>query len=415
MYYANRLCLSLLVGGVACLTTARADDLTTTLGKKYSGKLVAVDPSGVTFQTADAKVQVPAKEVQVVDLGNKIVAPGVGVKFVEIELVDGSVVRSSKFAVKGKAFELESLTGPDKLAPPVFTLPMTTVFTVLRGAEDPKNREEWRGMLAARGKRDLYVIRQNGGLDFIRGTALSGNDTGDMLNFEREDGTKTELRLSRATGGLVFNQLVPASVPPTLCKVHDVFGNIWVVQAIEIMGPGMRLTTVSGVTVEYPALAGISKLDYGEGNITYLSDLEPQITAPKFPEDDIRTLVLGDRALCREGLKLDNVPITRGVWANAQYDELILTYTLNGDYKDFKASVGIPIPATAKVAPKEAGIKLTVEVDGRPLFSEVIRPNDKPKPLTLDVNGAKQLRFTIEPLARFQYTQIILAEARVQK
>ena len=42
-------------------------------------------------------------------------------------------------------------------------------------------------------------------------------------------------------------------------------------------------------------------------------------------------------------------------------------------------------------------------------------PNEKPKPLTLDVKGTKQLRITIEPLARFQYTQLILADARVQK
>jgi hypothetical protein len=223
------------------------------------------------------------------------------------------------------------------------------------------------------------------------------------------------LRLSRATGGLVFNQATPSNAPPTICKVIDVFGNVWVASGVEIVGQGVKVTTVSGVVVSYASLTAISKFDYAEGNITYLSDLEPQITAPKFPDDDVRTSVLGDKALCREGLKLDNQPITRGVWANAQYDELILTYNLNGDYKEFKTAVGIPIPSTAKVAPKEAGIKLTVEADGRALFTEIIRPNEKPKPLTLDVKGAKQLRITIEPLARFQYTQIIFADARVQK
>src|SRR3954454_18189416 len=136
------LCLTL--GLLAALTAARADELTTNTGKKFSGKVVNVDPAGVTFQTADAKVQVPNKEITSVDLGHKIVAPAAGTKYVEIELTDGSVIRCGKIAVKGKAFEVELLPGPEKLGPPVFALPLNAVFSVLRGADEAKNRDEWK-------------------------------------------------------------------------------------------------------------------------------------------------------------------------------------------------------------------------------------------------------------------------------
>ena len=60
--------LALLVAG-AC-----GDDVTTTAGKKLTGKLVGVDAQGITFSTADAKVPIPGRDIVVVDLGNPVAA-----------------------------------------------------------------------------------------------------------------------------------------------------------------------------------------------------------------------------------------------------------------------------------------------------------------------------------------------------
>ncbi|HJZ53511.1 MAG TPA: NPCBM/NEW2 domain-containing protein [Gemmataceae bacterium] len=415
--------LVLSLGLFAAAATLRADELTTTTGKKFSGKLVAVDPKGVTFQTGEAKVQIPGQEVALVDLGNKVLAPATGTKYAEIELTDGSVLRCSKYVLKGKTFEVELFSAPSapeappaKPTPPAVKLPMNTVFTVLRGAEDQKNRDAWREMLANRGKRDLYVIRQNDRLDTVPGTVLEGTEAGDKIVFEREDGGRTELLQSRATGGLVFNQVQPAEIAPTVCKVVDVFGNSWVARAVELGGGGVTVTTVTGITVRYESLSAVAKLDYAQGNITYLSDMDPQITLPKFQDDELmRVAVLRDKGLNREALKLDNKTLAKGLWVNAHYDELVLTYNLNGDYKEFKATVGVPTPNTPTVTSQKAGVKLIVEADGRTLFSDVIRPNEKPRSLTIDVKGSKQLRLTIEQPTLYDSTQLILGEARVQK
>src|SRR6478672_5803696 len=84
-------------------TSALADDLTTTGGKKITGKLVGIDATGATFSTGEARVTVPGKEIVVIDLGNKIAPipkdkadPGKLERMNEIELTDGSTIRAGK-------------------------------------------------------------------------------------------------------------------------------------------------------------------------------------------------------------------------------------------------------------------------------------------------------------------------------
>src|SRR5207249_3334961 len=115
---------------------------------------------------------------------------------------------------------------------------------------------------------------------------IEGDAAGEQITFEKEDGTKEQLRVSRATGGLVFYQK-PAGLPPaTLCNVADVFGNTLTAQAIDMSPSGVVVTTVSGVTVTYPSIAAIAKLDFARGNIVYLSDLDPTVSTPEPGEPD---------------------------------------------------------------------------------------------------------------------------------
>ena len=402
--------------GLVVVLSAPADDLTTIAGKKHAGKLVAVDGKTVTFATGEGNKQFASQEVSAVDLGHKVVAPAAGTKYTELELTDGSVIRCNKALLKGKAFEVELLPGPDGVAPPNVRLPMTSVFYVLRNADDPRNRDDWRKLLQTRGKRDLYVQRQGDRLDFVQGTVLEGNPAGDTVSFEKEGGEKTELRLTRAAG-LVFNQVTPADVPPAACKVLDVFGNTWVAREVKLAGPGLTLVTVSGVEVAYPASAGLAKLDYSTGNITYLADLPPRITAPRFQPDEQYRATVRTQPLAGESLKLGKKPFARGLRVSVPYDEVVIAYDLNGDYKEFKATVGFPAAASPVLTAGAAGLKLTIEADDRPLFGEVIRPADAPRPLTLDVKGSKQLRLTVEQLAAQEpgATVLLFDEARVQK
>ena len=407
MCYTRRGMLVFLTG--LCASTAAADEITTAGGKKLSGSLVAVTAEGVVFKVGETEAKIPAKDILLVDLGNKIVAPAAKSDFAEIELTDGSVLRCKRFLVKGKKVEVELLAGPEKVAKPQFELQMGSVFSAMRRADEPKNRDDWRRMLASRGKRDLYVMRQADGLSLVQGTVIEGNEAGTAVAFEREDGKREELLLSRATGGLVFSQPQPATIPPTVCKILDVFGNTLFAQSVEMATAGIKIKTVAGVVVHYPDAAAVAKLDYSQGNIAYLSDLEPQVIPPEFPEDEkLRAAYLKDRTVANESLKLDSVIYAKGLWV---YTDTILTYTIGGDYREFRAVVGID----EAVVNNTAAAKVTIEGDGQVLYSEVVKRTDKPKAIVKDVKGVKQIRILVESDTPFNGNQVILAEARVLK
>lgn len=391
---------------VLALSPIAADELTTIAGKKTAGKVVAVDVDGVTFRTAEVDVKVPAKEIQLVDFGHKVQPPAKDAKFDEIELTDGSVLRSSQFLIKGKNV-VPTLAGSGAPVPSV-QMPLATVFTVMRNAGDSAIRDEWRKMLATRGKRDLYVIRTAEGMNFLPGTLIEGSEAGDTVTFEKEDGERTPLRLSRATGGLVFNQPPQANLPPTLCKVLDVFGNVLYAASIRFEGSAVTVKTVAGASLTYPSTESLSKFDYAQGNIAYLSDMQPQVEAPESDPLEPHFTWIKDKNQLNEPLRLEGQSYAKGLWV---YADTTLTFPIGGDYREFKALVGTDDTITNGTTV----IKLAIEADGRVLFRDVIKRTDKPKPLNLDVKGAKQLKITVEADVPYNGNQLILAEARVQK
>ncbi|HEV3439661.1 MAG TPA: NPCBM/NEW2 domain-containing protein, partial [Gemmata sp.] len=273
----------------------------------------------------------------------------------------------------------------------------------------------WKKLLANRGKRDLYVIREAEGLNFVSGTILNGNEAGDILTFEKEDGAKAELRLSRATGGLVFAQPQPTQIAPTLCKVFDVFGNVLVAQSLEISSAGVVVTTVNGAVVKYPSSKAIAKLDYSQGNVAYLSDLDPQVEVPEIGVDEkglrlnVTAPFIKNRGLSNEPLKLGSEVFPRGL---SIAPDSKLTFNIGGDYREFKAVVGVQ--ENSPDADLEARLIIETE-EGRILFSEVLKRKDKPKSVGLDVKGVKQIRIIVEADLPVNGNRVILADARVQK
>lgn len=404
------------LAAVLLASAAAADDLTTGGGKKVTGKLVGIDAQGATFLSGETRVTVAGKDIVVIDLGNKVAPLPKDARAVEIELTDGSTLRVGKFLIKGRKVETELLTLPAGVPAPEFDLQLGAVFSVMRGSEDPKNREAWKKVLGSRGKRDMYVMREQGGLNFIQGTILGGSEDGKTFDFELENGKKADPPLfqSRANGGLVFSQPAPAVVPPTLCKVIDVFGNTLVAQSVVMGTEGVTVTTVSGLAVKYPGPTAIAKLDYAQGNVAYLSDLEPQVDAPA-PAPDEKGLRLNpappyirDQGLSGEPLKFGNDLFLKGL---VVAPDVVLTYNIGGDYRDFRAVVGIP--ENSPDANLEA--KVTIEADGRPVFSETVRRKDKPKPVVLDVKGVKQLRVMVDAELPVNGNRVVFADARVQK
>ncbi|MBL8867033.1 MAG: NPCBM/NEW2 domain-containing protein [Planctomycetia bacterium] len=383
-----------------------AADLSTLTGKKHVGDVAGIADGVLTIRTEAGPVGVAVKDVFVVDFGKKVEAPAKDAKYDEIELVDGSVIRLSGLAIKGKAVEPALLAAG---APaPKFAIPLETLFYYQRGADDAKARANWRKLLAGRGKRDLFVVRAGDDLSPVPGTVLGGSDAGDAIEFEKEAGAeRVNYKLTRATGGLVFNQPPRGEIPPTLCKVHDVFGNSLVARDLKVSKDGFAITTVAGATFTY-APAALAKLDFSQGNIAYLSDMETTVTAPPQVPGEPYFTYLRDKNQDGAPLKLDGVSYAKGIWL---YPDTTLAYKLNGDYRELKMVAGID----ESVPVANSTVRLVVLADGKELYAAKVSRKDAAKTLNLDVKGVKELRITLERDGLYLGNQINLAEARVQK
>lgn len=387
---------------------AAAADISTLTGKKHKGDVTGLADGVLTLRTDAGPVGVAVQELFVVDYGRKVEVPAKDAKYDELELVDGSVLRTTGLAVKGKAVEVTLLKPPGDVAAPAVTVPLETVFSFLRNADDPKARSAWRKVLAGRGKRDLFVFKVNDDLTPVEGTVLGGNPAGDAIEFEQaQNNNKVTYKLSRATGGLVFNQPPRGQIPPTVCKVIDVFGNTLVARDVKVTKAGLAVTTVAGAAVEYPA-AALSKLDFSQGNIAYLSDLEAAVTAPPQVAGEPYFTFLKDKNQDGGPLKLDGVSYAKGLWL---YPDTTLTYKLGGDYRELKLLAGID----ESVPVANSTVRLVITADGKELYAAKVSRKDAAKALNLDVKGVKELRVTLERDGLYLGNQINLAEARVQK
>jgi hypothetical protein len=399
---------------LALAAPAFAADVTTLAGKPIKGKVVSLDAVQLTLQDAEGKeIKIPVKDLAGIDLGGKPLI--LGEKPIdEIELIDGTLLKVApgSFKLKGDKGECVSLPGINGEGPAI-ALPLRSIYSIMRDAHKPTNKDDWKKVLANRGKRDSLVIREKldsgDRLNQMEGTVLDGNEVGTRINFEQaSSGEKVSFPLARFTGGIVFNQPPRTEIPPTLCRVADSHGNLLLANSIRLEGEGVVVVTVAGATVRYPSLNGIAMLDFRQGNVKYLAEFDPAVQSPKAIEGEPNFTFMRDKTAAGTPLRLEGRIYSKGLWV---FPDTSLAFPLNGEYKTFKVVVGVD--DTVQIA--TSSVRVIIEADGRKLFNQVVSRKDKPRELTLDVKDAKELKITVDREALYAGNQVNLAEARVQK
>jgi hypothetical protein len=357
------------------------------------------------------------KGLSEVNLGNKVAAPLPGEVYDEIELTDGSLLRVSNkgTSIKKLAFSVTPAAKAEGVEAPTVTLSYSQVYHWVRRANSGSVRADWKlKVVEKRGKRDLLVLYDDtAGFQPLEGSFAGGNADGTAITFEDTGGTSNEYTLGKVTGGLLFVQPPQAVLPPTAGRVFDVFGNNLLATSVAIdeKTGKVKVTTVSGAVIEYASLAAISRMDFAQGNVKYLAELDPAVDAPPpVPGEPHQPFLVG-KSREGQGLRVGGKAYTKGVWVAP---ESTLKYNLNGNYREFKAVVGIDdaVPvATSKVT-------VVVEVDGQKLltqtFEKTLKEN-KPLELNLNVKDAKELKITVEREALFSGEGLNFADARLQK
>ena len=395
-----------------------AADIVTLDGKTLQGVVIGVEGESLTYKGIDGMpVKVAVKGLAEVNLGNKVVQPLPGEVYDEIELTDGSVLRVAHDGtlVKKQAFAITPAVTVKDLAPPTVTVNYPHVYHWLRKANVGTRRDDWKlKVVEKRGKRDLLVLYDDtGGFQPSEGTFVAGTDDGGKLTFEDTEGSRADTPLGRITGGLLFVQPPQAVLPPTAGRVFDVYGNTLLATAVAIdeKTGKVKVTTVSGAVVEYPSLAAVSRFDFAQGNVKFLAELDPAVDAPPAEPGVPNQPFLVGKSRAGDGLRVGGKAYAKGVWVAP---DSTLKYQLNGNYREFKAVVGVD-DAVPVVTSK---VTLVIEVDGQKVvtqtFEKTLKEN-KPLELNLNVKDAKELKISVEREGLFSGEGLNFADARLQK
>lgn len=399
--------LSLLVA-LFSLATAPGAELKTLSGKTLKGDLVVITDMEIFLREGMKEVKVPLEDVLHIDLQPTIPLPGTA-RYTLVELTDGSQLQCSQFSLKKQHVELTLVT-PDPVAKgPTVRVPLGTISYLLHDAHKKELRQEWdTKFLAKRGNTDVLAVQRDDVLNRLDGTLGEGDAEGKTIEFElAEGGAKAAVSLTRIQG-MIFFRKPDALTSPTLCRVHDLYNNVLTATKLEITAKGLVVTTVSGAKIEYPS-ALVAKLDFSRGKLAFLSDLEPVNRDQLKPLDGFLPMWRNDRNFADGTLSLGGQTFGRGVTLRATARPI---YELDGGYKEFKLVLGADDSADAASV-----VKIRIDGDGRELFAGSVARKDKPRPLTLNVQGVRRLRIDVSvdggsiPYAR----EVSLGNAQLSK
>ena len=384
---------------------AHAVDVQTLSGKKLSGDLIGLDKQTLVLKSADGEIRHPVADVLLIGL-NSSDQPPTGV-FHDLELIDGSILHCAKLEFKAKSLDVT-------VAPEMnLSVPYAKIATLCKDAHDPKNKVEFHQFAAKRGKYDMVAIRSEGRLNALEGTLGDGVPAGDGIEFTIAGTEQKATPKLAKIAGLVFISKTDVSAPPAISKIVDVARNALVAGNVVWNENEIAITTVCGLRIVYPNASRLARLDFSQGKLTYLSDLDPARADTNLSTEDNGNYgqfvrYRRDRNLENGPLRIDGVTHAKGL---ALHAGTTLVFELGGDYATFRAVLGVD-----ESVQTESRVEVVIEGNGRELYRGTIGRRDAAKPLALDVKGIQQLRIEVRPTGLLELGgEISLADAKVSK
>lgn len=380
-----------------------AVSLQTLDGVKVAGKLVGISRDGVTLETATGRKTLSAAELLEL-VPNTFSAKNTpehdrqAEPAVWLELVDGSRLVGSGFAVKGSIARfklLDAATAGPGPAQSTVEIPTRQITAVRLQPQTEETAAEWKRIRDESSEYDtsgdLLVTRKDGTLDYHRGVVAGVSEK--TVNFNL-DGDILPVRRGKVFA-LLYHHTSRQSLPNSLCRLICVDGSSWAVQSMELLDGMLSFETPCGLAVSLP-LANVERLDFSRGKVVYLGDLAP-LSADWTPyfggpkESRTRRSLFGPRAGRGPGgepIRLGGKEFSRGLILHSRSE---VDYRLDEDFRRFRATVGIDDRARPR-----GHVRLIIRGDDRVLLDTTISGNDPPRPIDLDLGGARKLSIVVD-------------------
>jgi hypothetical protein len=381
--------------------------LRTLAGKVQEGELASITDKEITLQGQEGPIKTPLAEVLDLTLPYETSLPGEN--YNDVELTDGAVFHCPQYALKGTNLECKLTDGRS------VKLGLKNVASILNDAQNTKIRDEWKGILARKSNLDQLAVKDSEGkLNLLEGTLGSGDEKGASIEFETGSGVKRRVNLGRIQA-MSFVRKSNSDTPAATCKITDTSRNTWMAASVTFRDGHFTIVTASGGILVECSQQLVSRVDYSQGKVTYLSDLDPVKTTETSNVEAIEHF--------RRDRNLDNGPLqlvttvdgrseaqsfAKGLAIHATAE---MVYDIGGQYKELKGFVGVD-PGVGG----DSQVRVVIEGDGRELFAADVRRADEVRKLACNLKNVRQLRITVRPVGFLDLgNHVNLADARLVK
>jgi hypothetical protein len=386
---------ALLVGASASLGA----ELRTLKGETLKGELVSIDDKQIVIATAKEKVATPLNAVLQLDLGPAGKNPPG--PYTDVELTDGTLLHCASYKLIGKEIELKTTSGQ------ALKLPLKAVYNILTNAHEEKNRREWSERLSKRRKLDTVTVLRDGTLRAVDGTLGDADDKGETIELTIS-GAKRPIPLANLHG-LIFIRPPDPSAPPVKCKLFDAHNNLVMVSGVTATPAAVAVTTPAGAKFEF-AMNVVFRLDYSTDKLRYLSDLDP-VRVDETSTEDAVWHYKRDRNQDGGPIRLGSQQFPKGLSLHAKTE---LEYDLKGEFREFKATVGV----NQLVGGIDGPVNLTIELDGQKWKTLTFTRKDKKQDneIAVNVKDVQKLKIIVSSGDLFDLGKHLdLGDARVMK
>jgi hypothetical protein len=389
---------------LALAVPASAAELKTLKDGTIKGDLVSLSDKEIVLSADGKEVRTPIDQVLLLSLKDGPDKLPADTKYAEVELIDGSRFRCARVEMKGKEAKLFLLQGQE------VSLPIAKITYVLNDAYIGKNRADFKERVLDKKKvRDIVALRKGDILNPVPGTLGDADEKGEgTISFTLASGGTRSVPLAKV-GGLYFQRKPDPKAQPVLCRFHDASQNLLYASSVAKTEDGYTVTTSAGVTVKYTP-DKIVRLDYSRGKLTFLADLTPASLKETSTEGVVQHYRRNEN-LDGGKIHMNGKPYDSGI---ALHSTTELEYDLEGEYREFRAVVGIDDDVSGDDGPT----LLKIEGDGNVLLEKTFSRKDKQRvqPIALNVKDIKKLKISVSSGDILDLGKhLTLADARVSK
>ena len=355
-------------------TAAPPVEVATLKGEQHVGNLERLSAEEVVLKTPTGSVSLPSTELLAIRVPGPDAPPATTAPTFEVRLIDATTLRVTAFTSSTSEAKLShSQLGELKL-------PLSVIRSVRFAPSDPKVETVWSQMISKTGGRtDQIAVRKNDVLDRLDGVIGSVEEA--TIKFQL-DGDEIPVKRERVFGLIYAKREMTAG--KTAATIDLTTGDQLFAKTVGWDGEAWKVKLVSGTDLTIPA-ANVRVVDYSQGKIAYLSNMEPR-DVKHTPFFDFVWDYRRDRSFDGQSLSLGNKTYSKGL---SVHSLTVLKYRIGGDYRRFQTLFGIDDSLRA------GNSDVTIKGDGKVLFKGAAQAGQPPQPLDLDVTGVVELEITV--------------------